>query len=353
MKDIKRKHGYRYFCRVLVTFLLACIGLTILNGCNSEVDPSNVEYKSFKVDLSNVVYKTPKEYYTNVEQYETQLIDEVVTKSVYGLNITAVYDKTTIYPSKGDITERHYKVTGIERNGVVESFSGDDYIKLDTKGNVVSLSVGHIMDTDIKVLYMEEKESGLGGVAFEKRNKEICAMVEELLGDIVDWSVFNKFSVEFRSPLVSLIEEDQVGISTYALLSWSECGQNGISIGREFTCALEFASYDEETRTREFFDKTYISGFYIKDPYNGRKELSEYVERIPEYEAVKEAFIAHHTALMDRGYELTEDSYKRYQEGTLTVYNGKVSYEIFFRVSKPDVPTSDGWKYIHAIIPLE
>ena len=127
--------------RRCVTYGIFAIILLIVNVIGS--------FGSCGRNINGISYVKEKDAFFPQSSCEEAFIGDVITKNVYGLKITAVYKETKHYPTK-DIVERKYTVTNVERDGVCEKVSEDNYISIDANGNICELSLEHIMDTEIK-----------------------------------------------------------------------------------------------------------------------------------------------------------------------------------------------------------
>ena len=323
----------------IVAILLICVFL--FSSCSNE-----------RYIIKNITYME-LDFLREQSKCETKLIGTVETRTLYGLDITAIYDET-IYCPLGDITKRKYKVTGAERDGVSVNVTEDDYICFDLKGNVIAVSLEHIMDTEIKAYEPNDSENGLGFTCFDKSEDEIRATVEELLGNIVDWSLFNDFDLECRSPTLPIWIDEAAVNYTYAFLEWSQYASSGKQICRTFRCVLEFASWDEESGVRSFYDNAHIRSFSIFDPFGDIKDFTKYIERIPKYGKTIQAFKEYHSDLVSEksGCQIDyKDASNNYSNGRITVYNGKVCYYVWVNVYIPD--DAQTIYMITIIIPLE
>ena len=229
-----------------------------------------------------------------------------------------------------------------------QSFAEDNYITVDLKGNLLKVSLEHIMDTEINAYEPNGNDNGMGSVRFNKTNEEIRTIAEKLLGDIVDWSMFDKFDIDLRSPTAPIWDDDHARNKTFAYLYWGDY-QGGEPTNREFGCILEFASINDDSTIRTFYDKAYIRYISIVNPFGKIDDLSKYIERIPKYEEFNEYYV--NWLKEESGNEPYDFDRDDYRNGRLTVYNGKISYYIFAYIHTPNV--EDSAKSIYLIIPLE
>jgi len=285
---------------LIVVIVLICIVCNGLLGCNKKTEGYNAIY----FELNGL--KT-------LEYIESVHIDDEVTKLVLGKNVTAVYNKT-LYNPVGQVTKKQYNIIDVEDNDT-ESDLG--YIELNDMGEVVGSSseLGYI-DIKCQLDYEQDSEFMNGYYSFGLSKEEFRVTVEEALGDMVDWSLYETFSVDFiePSPYFKMLEFPYP-IYTSVVLTWRQCvieenGKSYMNTGNAVSCTLFFASYDKKDGEDEgcehvFYDKVKITEFHIENPLNeDMDKLSKYVDRI------------HRGPVSDPNSEF------------LTIYNGKVCYYV-------------------------
>lgn len=303
-KGRKKKGGT--VVAVLVLIVLCC---NILGGCGKEFEVSDYFFMSNTNTL-------PREY------YETEYMGNIVPKTVCGKNVTAAYEKT-IYKMLGDITKYSYKVTAVEGENDTSDLS-ISYVELNDNGDVIG-GGGDFGYLDVKCRYDNEQDHVLkDGYSFGISKEALRVMAEEALGEVVEWSLYNGFFVEFSEPLEFLIGMKQTAypIYTSAFLTWyqritgEERESRQMSVKNTVRCTLNFASWDKNTG-HTFFDKSYITEFHVETPLKDKENLSKYVDRVP---------IAVSSYWNKFEEHINENSAGGDSESGLTVYNGKMCY---------------------------
>ena len=229
-----------------------------------------------------------------------------------------------------------------------EEVTEENYITVDPKGKWLRVSLEHIMDTKIQAYEPNGTPNGFGGVKFNKTNEEIREIAEELLGDIVDWSTYDYFSIDLRSHSAPIWDDDHVRNKTFAYLYWWDF-QDGKVTDKEISCILEFASLNSDSTIRTFYDKAYIRYVSVVNPFGNKKDLSKYIERVPNYEAFNEYYTDWIKA--ETGLEPYNLSSEQYFKGRISVYNGKICYCVVLQIYDPNVEYSG--ESISVILPLE
>jgi hypothetical protein len=280
----------------------------MLGGCSKKFEVSN---NYFFIKATDTL---PREY------YEAEYIGNSVTKTVCGKNVTAAYEKT-IYKALGDITKYSYLITAIEGENDTSDLS-IRYIELDDKGNVIG-GGGELGYIDIKCQYGYDQDHILDdGYSFGVSKEDLRAMAEEALGYVVDWSLYNQFSIEFSLPL-----EFQIGLKNFAhpmyisaSLTWrqriagEERDRRKMGTQNTVMCTLNFASWNKTTG-HTFLDNSNISEFHIETALSEKNNLPKFVDRAPISTSQYWSKLEEHLNESVTG-----------NEERLTVYNGKVCY---------------------------
>jgi len=329
----------KLICTNLAIVILLCFCSSLFCGCGRNNEP-NVTF----VPSVNTVE----------EFVDVNLLGTEVNVTLFGKKITAVYNKTVHYVF-GDITERRYKIIGIEKDGVVEQkyYGSVNYIGLNDEGEIISYSEENIMYTGLECKYDIHGENVIKyGYSFGMTKDELRLHMETLLGDITDWSLYNEFDVEFHYASVRAITNGWPSDSRSATLHWIQKSgelQNRITV-KDFSCTIEFALLEnegEEDECRVFYENAFIKSIETKEPFGEVTDLSPYLKKYSG-KVVDEALNTRFSTAIENGY-------KREYElngAVVSVYDGKICYMVPIKWSKKYDFGTQSFS-VYAIFPLE
>ena len=329
----------RALFRVISAFLILCLAVTFFSGCDK---PDVEENPMEEYDADKMIY-IKEDDLIDTEFIEAKYMGDEVTKTFCDTKVTAVYDKT-IYKPIGDFKEVRYKITALERNGISEEVSENDYIGFDTAGNVIRFTP-KIYPGKFKVQrdgsnYSLEAPDGTKWQAEQLVFKDMNAVrsaVEKLLGDIANWDTYYLFGAKLNRDVFN----DKFTSITFL---WTQ-GKNGGFENRQtdhfVTCELYFASNNMITGEYELFEEPFISSMCINSPFGDKKITREYIDKyypLSLYTDPPQKWLSRW--LEKEGYHVTY-----IPNAFLTVFNGKICRFAIYDAEKDFNTTTYYWIY--------